>query len=76
MSEYICAVTKAHKRSYGLPQTFTPQCCGKPMVPTQAAPQPMTASQPATVATAPQALWTREVATVPQKEKNWWQLWK
>lgn len=71
MPEYVCAVAKVHKRLYGQPQSQTPVCCGKPMALTQGP------SQTAAVASNPQALWTHEgCITIPQKEKQWWQLWK
>jgi hypothetical protein len=42
----------------------------------QGAPQPAASTQPAAAATDPQALWAHEPSTIPQKEKDWWQLWK
>jgi len=76
MPEYVCAVTKTHKKLFGLPPSQPPQCCGKPMALAQGAPQPAAPAQPATAATKPQALWTHETSTISQKEKKWWQFWK
>jgi hypothetical protein len=76
MPEYECAVAKVHKRLYGLEQSSQPVCCGKPMVLVPGAPQPQAPVQPVVIADdVAQPLLTTAVATVPQKEKNWWQLW-
>jgi hypothetical protein len=75
MPEYECAVAKVHKRLYGAPQQQPPVCCGKPMVLTQVLPIASASAQPKPGAGDPQALWTHEVATVPQKKRSWWQLW-
>lgn len=71
MPEYECAVTNAHRRLYGVPQEHVPVCCGKPMVL-----KPGSSQTAAPAAADPLAVLGHEVATVPQKEKNWWQLWK
>jgi hypothetical protein len=76
MPEYECAVAKVHKRLYGAPQEHTPVCCGKPMRLTQVLPVAAAAAPPAPRAGEAPPAWGPEVATVPQKKKEWWQLWK
>jgi hypothetical protein len=75
MPEYECAVAKVHKRLYGLEQSTTPVCCGKPMTLVPSAPQAAALVHPATAVGGPQALLAPAAATVPQKEKSWWQHW-
>ena len=80
MPEYVCAVTKSHKRLYGQTQESAPVCCGKPMVATPelvpVPPQPASGAQPAAASAEPRSPWPREPATIPQNTTDWWKLWK
>ena len=51
LTEYVCAVKNGHRQSCGAPQTPPPECCGKPMLLLQTAPQTAAAAQ--SVADAP-----------------------
>ena len=74
MSDYICSVMKSHKRSYESAQNQPPVCCGRPMEPV---PAPASApGRPAAAAVFSSGLLAHDVATVPQKEKDWWRMWK
>ena len=76
MPEFECSVAKVHRRSYGVPQSSLPVCCGKPMLLMQDAPQPAASAQPETAESPRPGLVTSAASTIPQKERNWWQLWK